>query len=215
MKQLNKGGGSVGNNQNSQTIGAIVKGLLVLAIVIVLIALGLSILVNSVASGVLELVEKLTALDVTIVVALFTGFVSILTVVLGAIVNNVLSNRHRKQEYLRNHREEPYTQLVAMYYKMLSSSKAGNAYSEEEMINDIMQFNQGLTLWGSSKAIKKWDKWRLLSTRPPVNPIDVMHGMEDVLIQLRKDMGERESLKRGDILKLTINDYDESIGGKK
>lgn len=42
-----------------------------------------------------------------------------------------------------------------------------------------------------------------------------MHGMEDVLIQLRKDMGERENLKQGDILKLTINDYDESIGGKK
>lgn len=98
---------------------------------------------------------------------------------------------------------------------VLQNAKFGNAYPEEEMINDIMQFNQGLTLWGSSKAIKKWDKWRLLSTKPPVNPIDVMHGMEDVLIQLRKDMGERENLKQGDILKLTINDYDESIGGKK
>lgn len=35
--------------------------------------------------------------------------------------------------------------------------------------------------------------------------------MEKVLMQLRKDMGEKHKLKQGDLLKLFVNDYDEAM----
>lgn len=92
---------------------------------------------------------------------------------------------------------------------MLESAKNANEYSQDEMLKDMMEFNQGLTLWGSSKAIRKWDEWRLDSAKGVKNPYDVLHGMEKVLIQLRKDMGEKRNLKQGDLVRLFVNDYDE------
>lgn len=39
--------------------------------------------------------------------------------------------------------------------------------------------------------------------------------MEKILFQLRKDMGQRGGLAKGDILKLYINDFDEAIRKKR
>lgn len=199
------------NDNQGQSLGAIVKGLLVLAGIVFIGVEGVSFLVNNVGGTLLVFFDKLSSLDAAIVVALITGCVSVLTVVGGAIMNNVLKSKHEREEYLRKHREEPYTQLIEIFYKMLNASKKGKEYSQEDMLDDMMSFNQGLTLGGSSKAIKKWDKWRALSGRAPVDPFDLLHGMEIVLIQLRKDMGERRGLKQGDLLRLFINDYDEAM----
>lgn len=202
---------SDGQNQSFAVIG---KGLLVIAAIVVISASGISILVNSVGAAFLGFFDKLSSVDAAIVVALITGCVSILTVVGGAVINNILKSKHEREEYLRRHREAPYTQLIEIFYKMLAASKEGNAYTQEDILNDMMSFNQGLTLWGSSRAIQKWDEWRILSGKNPVNPYDILHGMEAVLIQLRKDMGEKRGLKQGDLLKLFINDYDEAMRKK-
>lgn len=194
-------------NQN-QPIGAIVKGLLVLAAIIFTSTAALSLLFSNIGTTLFAFFEKLSSLDAAIVVALITGSVSILTVVGGAIINNILKNKYERDEYLRKHREEPYTQLIEIFYKTLKASKEGNSYSEKEMLDDMMRFSRGLTLWGSSKAIKKWDEWRALSSNPSIDPYSLLHGMEIVLIQLRRDMGEKRGLKQGDLLKLVINDYD-------
>lgn len=198
-------------NNQSQSFGAIAKGLLTLAAVVFIGVEGISLLINNVDTAFLVFFDRLSSLDAAIIVALITGCVSVLTVVGGAIISNTLKSKHEREEYLRRHREEPYTQLIKIFYKMLKSSKEGNVYSQEDMLDDMMCFNQGLTLWGSSKAIKKWDEWRALSGKTLANPYDLLHGMEIVLIQLRKDMGEKGGLKQGDLLKLFINDYDEAM----
>lgn len=94
---------------------------------------------------------------------------------------------------------------------MLESTKRGNEYSQDAILKDMREFNQGLTLWGSSKAIRKWDEWRLVSAKQLSDPYAVLHGMEKVLMQLRKDMGEKHKLGQGDLLKLFVNDYDEAM----
>lgn len=206
---------SLSQNKENNSLGAIVKGLIVLAIIVVIAVMAITFIINNTSTGLLIFFDKLTSLDAAIVVALITGCVSILTVVGGAIVNNILKNKHEKDEYLRIHREEPYTQLIKIFYKMLKTSKNNQTYSQEEMLDDMMEFNQGLTLWGSSKAIKKWDEWRIMSSREAGEPYEIMHGMEAVLIQLRIDMGEKRGLKQGDLLKLFVNDYDEVMQKSK
>lgn len=203
------------NASENQSFGAIAKGLLALAGVVFVGVEAVSFLVHNVGAALVAFFDGLSSLDAAIVVALITGCVSILTVVGGAIINNVLKSKHEREEYLRKHREEPYTQLVRIFYKMLSATKKGKEYSQESMLDDMMSFNQGLTLWGSSKAIKKWDEWRALSGKTPADPYALLHGMEIVLIQLRKDMGEKRGLKQGDLLKLFINDYDEAMRKNK
>lgn len=198
------------NNNDDQSLWTIFKGLLTLACVIAIIVIALSFLINNASGGFISFFDRLSSLDAAIVVALITGSVSILTVVCGAIINNVLSNKYRKQEYLRERREKPYMQLVAIFYKMLESTKSGNEYSRDAILRDMMEFNQGLTLWGSSKAIQKWDEWRHAGTKQLDDPYAVLHGMEEVLMQLRKDMGEKHELNQGDLLKLFVNDYDKA-----
>ncbi len=195
-------------DSQGQTIGAIVKGLLVLAALAVICAVALSAVINFVSGSIAALLSTLSTLDVAIVVALITGCVSIVTVIGGGIANNYLAYRQRKGEYLREHRVQAYEKLIEIVYKMLMKSKKKEQYGADEMLSDMNDFNQSLTLWGSSKAIRLWDEWRLATVgkQPPAS--ELLFAMEKVLIQLRRDMGQGRGLKKGDLLKLFINDVD-------
>lgn len=195
-------------DSQGQTIGAIVKGLLVLAALAVICAVALSAVTNFVSGSIAVLLSTLSTLDVAIVVALITGCVSIVTVIGGGIANNYLAYRQRKGEYLREHRVQAYEKLIEIVYKMLMKSKKKEQYGADEMLSDMNDFNQSLTLWGSSKAIRLWDEWRLATVgkQPPAS--ELLFAMEKVLIQLRRDMGQGRGLKKGDLLKLFINDVD-------
>ena len=191
-----------------QSIGAIVKGLFVLAALAVICIVALSATINFVSDSIAALLSTLSTIDVAIVVALITGCVSIVTVIGGGIANNYLAYRQRNSEYLREHRAQAYEKLIEIVYKMLMKSKKKEQYSADEMLSDMNDFNQSLTLWGSSKAIRLWDEWRLATVGKQPSASELLFAMEKVLIQLRRDMGQGRGLKRGDLLKLFINDVD-------
>lgn len=73
------------------------------------------------------------------------------------------------------------------------------------------EFGQELALWGSPKAIKLWDEWRLAPTKGNAGGKELLLLMEKILFQLRKDLGTKGKHKTGDILKLYINDFDEAF----
>ena len=94
---------------------------------------------------------------------------------------------------------------------MLFRSRDGKTLSKKRLNELIDQFNRELTLWGSSEAIRLWGNWRTSTAAGHSEPLDMLLGMEKVLVQLRKDMGIRGRLSKGDILRLTINDFDEVL----
>lgn len=55
---------------------------------------------------------SLSGLDSAVIVALITGTVSVVSLVGGSVVNSVM----KKNEYLREHREEPYMRLISLLY---------------------------------------------------------------------------------------------------
>ncbi len=187
----------------------LLKALFVIAAVVAILALGFGIVVRTAGDSLVTLCQTLSSLDTAIIVALITGAVSVLTVVAGGIASNV----QRGNFYLRQHREEPYQKLIAMVYKMMAKSKGSAAYTEDELIQDFNEFSQALTLWGSPKAIKLWTSWRLSSAaaNQAPDPKGLLFAMEEVMLQLRRDMGQKRGLKKGDLLKLFINDVDENL----
>lgn len=199
-------------DSKGQTIGAIIKGLLVFAVLVAICVIAFSAIINSVSGSITVLFSTLSTLDVAIVVALITGCISIVTVIGGGVANNYLAYRQRRSEYLREHRAQAYEKLIEIVYKMLMKSKKKEQYGADEMLSDMNDFNQSLTLWGSSKAIRLWDEWRLATVgkQPPAS--ELLFAMERVLIQLRRDMGQGRGLKKGDLLKLFINDVDTLLG---
>lgn len=148
--------------------------------------------------------SSLSSLDSAIIVALITGAVSAVSI-LG---NTVVSSFMKKNEYIRAHREEPYMRLISLIYDFQAAAGKGEELSQDELLSIVTQFNKELTLWGSSKAIKAWGNWRTATSREAVNPSLILFEMEKVMIQLRKDMGMRRGLRKGDLLRLTVNDID-------
>lgn len=197
--------------KESMQAWAIIKGLLVLAIVVFIIACGVAALINLAGPGVAAFFLSLSTLDSTIVVALITATVSIVSYVSGNVASNVM----KRNEYLRKHREEPYMQLISMFYDFQVQTKTGKEFTQKELIDLFNHFTKELTLWGSSKAIKAWGNWRVASSRGFNDPKDLLFGMEKVLIQLRKDMGLKRGIAEGDLLRLTANDIDDYIGQNK
>lgn len=88
-----------------------VKGLLIVVVVILVLALAIRWSIAGVLEIAIEVLSALSSMDVAVVVALVTGCVSIVTVVLGSILSSYLSYKQREQEYLRQHREVAYQHL--------------------------------------------------------------------------------------------------------
>ena len=149
-----------------------------------------------------------STLDAVVIVALITGAVSIVGVIISSIVAKSLEYRKARREYLAQKREKPYSDFVAMYYKILMSKKLGEEYSQEEMLKDMTAFSQELTLWGSNKVVRLWVDYRIKATQ--LNGVDNLFQYEKILYEIRKDMGFRK-MKKGTLLKFVVNDLDESL----
>ena len=145
-----------------------------------------------------------TNLDAVVIVALITGAVSIIGVVVSSIVSKSIDYRQKRREYLYQKREEPYSAFIAVVYKMQQNSKGTLNYPEAEMLEDMYKFSQKLTLWGSNGVIKKWLKFRESSNKN-ISGTDSLFTMENIMFEMRKDMGLRK-MKKGNLLSFFVND---------
>lgn len=86
------------------------------------------------------------------------------------------------------------------------------------MAMDMSKFSKRLTLWGSSRVIKKWLKYREFSQEMQEESSTIQGDLdnmaatksllllEDIIFSMRKDMGHRKGgLKKGDMLSFFIN----------
>lgn len=145
--------------------------------------------------------------DQVIVVAMITGAVSITGVVISSIVAKVVEYKYNVKKYLYDKREEPYKQFVEMIYKIMEDTKRkdGNKMTEEEMTQMVYEFSKGLTLWGSNRVVKKWLKYRKSSIKGDKN---MLWEMEDIIYEIRKDVGLGRRLKKGNMLSFFVNDIE-------
>ena len=71
-----------------------------------------------------------------------------------------------------------------------------------------MKFHSGLITWGSSDVIQKYLSFRNFNTK--VNSTGILLIVNELLLAIRKDLGNSNfTLKKGDLLKIFINDPDE------
>ena len=86
--------------------------------------------------------------------------VSIVGVLISSIIAKRIDYKRSRQEYLAKKREEPYGQFVDMIYKIQQNAKKPNSYTEAQMLADLSVFSKQITLWGSSKVVRKWVQFR-------------------------------------------------------
>ena len=169
------------------------------------------ILIKSIGLLIIRGIEKISiitsSMDSVVIVAIITGGISIVTVLISSVISKFIEYRQITKRYLYEKREKPYSEFISMVYKLQMSNKNGNGeYTQIEMINDIANFSQALTLWGSSRVIKKWIMFRELSHDKTV-AMQNLFLLEEIVFEIRKDMGQRKKgLKQGDLLSFFVND---------
>lgn len=187
-------------------------GLILLFIMIVIAVAILKWLLNLFGTGIIEIKnfvkDFVNSTDKVIVVAMITGMVSIIGVVISSVVAKIMDYRYNVKKYLYDKREEPYKQFIEMIYTIMEDSKKSEVdrMSEADMAKMVSEFSKGLTLWGSNRVVKKWLKYRKASISG--NNPDVLLQMEEIIYEIRRDVGLGHKLKRGDMLSFFINDIE-------
>ena len=177
--------------------------ILILVILVSFLAFGMWV-GKLVADVLIWLAGIASKLDAVIIVALITGMVSIIGVILSSIVSKRIEHKKSRQEYLAQKREKPYGEFIDMVYRIQQNSKNIKPYTQEEMVQDISKFSKDITLWGSPKVAEKWVKFRETNINPNGN-FDNLFILEEIMNEMRKDLGLKK-VKKGNLLAFFIND---------
>ena len=149
--------------------------------------------------------------DSVVVVAIISGAVSIIGVVLSSIVAKIMDYKKARREYLAQKREKPYGDFIDMYFKISNQKRI--PYPEKDMLDDMNSFSKQLTLYGSKSVVRRWVEFRKNGTDPN-KAVDNIFVLEKIMNSMRKDIGVK-SLKEGEILSLNVNDIDKAIEKRK
>ncbi len=158
---------------------------------------------------ILSLQDLASKLDAVVIVALITGAVSILGVIISSIISKSIEYKKARQDYLALKREEPYGEFVEMVYKVQQNTKKPGSYTEKQMIEDLSKFSRKITLWGSPNVVKKWVKFRENGAKPDAAQ-ENLFVMESIMNEMRKDLGLRKT-KKGNLLAFFINDIKDAL----
>ena len=199
------------NKNKKSLIKNIIVGILVLGIIVYIVVWLIGLFLGYVGG----FVNRLSNMDAVVIVALITGSVSILGVVISSIVSKIVEYRQNTKRYLYEKKEEPYSEFIEMVYKIQEKGKAKENINDEEMLDDIFSLSKKLTLWGSNKVIRKWLAFRKISQEQNDNT-ENLFMLEEIIFEIRKDMGQKKrGLKQGDILAFFVNDINEYLQKNK
>ena len=172
-------------------------------------------LIGLIAWGITSLIRliiiQLPQLNPNIAVAIVAGSVTVTVSILSVIISRHLENRALIKKELREKKIPVYEDLIKFLFKVLMGDKIGSAPSEKELIKFMADNTQRIMVWGSDSVLESYVKFRRLSliADKVENPIDFMITYEEMLREIRKDLGHKnKGLNQGDILSLFINDID-------
>lgn len=77
------------------------------------------------------------------------------------------------------------------------------------MIQDIKDFSQDITLWGSPNVVNKWVEFREKAT-DPTSAIQNLFLVESIMNEMRRDMGLKKA-RKGNLLAFFVNDIKDVI----
>ena len=114
-------------------------------------------------------------------------------------------------QLLYDKREVPYEQFIEMVYSIMEDTKKpeNKRMTEEEINKKVSEFSRGLTLWGSNRVVKKWIKYRKNAAQNPDK--ENLFLLEQILYEMRKDVGLRRKMKKGVMLSFFINDIENAL----
>lgn len=192
-------------------------GLFLITIFTLVVVLLIRFVFSSIGKGIEQFIAFLkkimTTTDTVIIVAMITGAVSIIGVVFSSIIAKIVDYRYNVKKYLYDKREVAYEQFISMIYTIMEETKKpmGERMDQSKTEKMVLDFSQKLTLWGSNEVVQKWIKYRKAAASNP--NLENLLLLEDIIYEIRKDVGQRKRMGKGDMLAIFINDIEEIVKG--
>lgn len=175
----------------------------------------LCVIVYGAFSSIKWLVIGLLNLNSDIAVAVIAASASLLVAAVTVVLGKLYEARAIIQKEHRDRKAPIYEALIKFLMRIVMSVKTEKPITESEMMEFLEDFNQRVMVWGSDGVLAAWVKWRSYAINQDMmktNPLGLMFLYEEVIYQIRRDLGHSNvGLKRGDILKLFINDIDNHL----
>ncbi|WP_156144567.1 hypothetical protein [Vibrio hyugaensis] len=170
--------------------------------------------------GGFELLKVIWNLFSSVEPALGAALVAASATVLVSVLSVVLSKKSESKAaismQLREKKVPVYEKIINHIFLVTFSEKLGKEPpTEEENIRFFADITAELIIWGSRDIVDAFGNFRtqLVNITDETQPREVLAVVEDLLLAIRKDLGHSHpNFKRGQILRLYINDIDDYIG---
>lgn len=103
-----------------------------------------------------------------------------------------------------------YEKFVGFLMNMFFAQKLGKKpMAEQQMIAEMLAWTKPLLIWGSDDVVRLWGRIRIDAAG---GGTESLFRLEELLFAIRRDVGyPATTLRRGDILRLWVNDIDKHV----
>jgi hypothetical protein len=153
-----------------------------------------------------------TSLESGVATAVVTAATTVLVAVVTTFFGRYLEQRQAAQRAQQERRIPVYEDFIKGMLDVMGATvapKQRQPMTEDRVLQVLAPFTQKVVVWGSDEVLRAWVDFRYRSMASPSqdDPEAVIYGLEDLLLAFRKDLGlSNKRLKRGDLLKLWVND---------
>lgn len=143
----------------------------------------------------------------TLKAGIFSGLAIIAVAFITFFANKSINYKQSIEKSMRPKKIELYDECITFFSKLMMNDTAVAKPDEKKMVSFFVDIMPLCVLYSSNQVIKSLSKIKKMNG----NPEDLII-MEDLMVEIRKDLGHtKRGFKKGDILRLFINDIDKYI----
>ena len=131
---------------------------------------------------------------------------------LGYLYKAEREKREAVERQLSDKKYETYVALMGVFFGMLTRTLSGRSTEPgTEVVAKMIDIHKDLMIYGADEVLTTYESW-MTETRRSQTPQKALRGFGEVVVAIRRDMGQRETKVTSDhVLRLLITDYDDAV----
>ena len=131
---------------------------------------------------------------------------SIISAVLATYFTLKGQLKRDERNRLYEQRKIAYEKIVGFYMNILKEGEP-KKINKKKIREETFNILKPLIIYGSCEVIEKYKIFQSLALKKVDGSRVTIYALEDILIEIRKELNPKENLEQGDLLSLFINDY--------
>ena len=169
----------------------------------------------AVVQSIIYLVGVVGGLNESLQTAMIAAVPIITVALISLYANKSLETKRAVEQAMRPRKLDMYENFDRFFMSIFTPENVQKSPTEKEITDFFVKKNPELLSFASNSVIKKWGKLRTNLGNDTLSNVDKMLLVEDLLKEIRVDLGHgKRGFKKGDILRIFINDVDRQLSSK-